>query len=432
MSLPTVAELRAFAAVVRVLGATAGRSAFVRGAPLYFGIALGAAVLFGGNGMNAATVTDLATRSLPFRLSLFLAWTLVTLPVARILLTTPSTFLLRALPVPRWQHLLVHLAHLSVAELPFVLLWARGGAVAGAAAWSSALAAHGLLLCRPRRPVELAALSLLGVGLGQARPGLLLSASLPGLVIGTRAAWLRAPQREAPRDVALVAGAAPFALGLSYLAGLLRGHGALLLRCLLYTTLGCVITWLALRNNGVTGAAPTAVLSLTLATPPLLACAGTLAGPVLRSERQLRWLLLCCGTPPAQRVIATCVVVATVCGLCGAAHGATVGYLVAAELPLGLRLSGGSAAAGLLLGTALTSGLRWALRGDKRDTDRAFLSIIVAVVAASLSAALMGELALLLWAVVAGLLGVLLAPPAQGSWEQRRAEQAERRAERAP
>ncbi|MGK4004817.1 hypothetical protein WMF31_19455 [Sorangium sp. So ce1036] len=106
--------LSRFVLLVRTLAATAGKDAVARAMPLYMGVAVVAAVLFGGNGMQAAQVTGLAGASLPFRLALWAGWLFLGTPAARALLRAPATFFLRALPVPRRELLAAHALLLAV------------------------------------------------------------------------------------------------------------------------------------------------------------------------------------------------------------------------------------------------------------------------------------------------------------------------------
>src|SRR5687768_194070 len=87
--------------VGRLLLLTAGRAALQRALPLYVALAIGASIVFGGNGLSPATLAELSARSWPFRVALHLGWALASLPAVQALLATESTFLFRALPVSR-------------------------------------------------------------------------------------------------------------------------------------------------------------------------------------------------------------------------------------------------------------------------------------------------------------------------------------------
>src|SRR5688572_27699114 len=104
---------------------TAGVAAARRTLPLYLAIGITAVILFGGNGMDAATVTRRAAEDAGFRWLLLASWTLATLPAASAWLGTPETFLVRALPVSRATTAAVLAGGLSSLHLPWLLLWLR-------------------------------------------------------------------------------------------------------------------------------------------------------------------------------------------------------------------------------------------------------------------------------------------------------------------
>lgn len=415
--------------LLRVLSATAGKAAFAQGASLYAGLAVLAGILFGGNGMDAADVTRLC-RLRPFGgVLLFCLWVLVSLPVARALLTAPAATYLRWLPVPRWRFLLVHGLHLALAQVPLVLLWARGeGAAAGLAACASGVAGHALLLCRPRPFAEGLAAPLLLLALLQGRPLVLLAVALPAAAVLLRRAWLVAPLRDGVPRRPLVRGPAGVALALAHLAVLLRGHRPPLLRAGLLAALASVISFLAVRNNQVRLGEPASAVSLGVAAPLLCIAASGLAGPLLRAERHLRWLLLCCGTPSLVQAAAAAAPVALACALLGLGHGLGLGLLLGAPLLLRARLVLLGALLGAVVGVALTAAMRWALRGDPGDSDRALLVTVAGVLAGVASVYLFHEVALFPGAVLAALLTVAWAPAMPGTRARRRAERAERAA----
>ncbi|HLM76395.1 MAG TPA: hypothetical protein VK459_27000, partial [Polyangiaceae bacterium] len=68
------AALGRFLLLARTLSASAVRSAAPVGVPLYFGVAIASAVLFGPNALEARTVTRAMIASPPLALGLFSAW----------------------------------------------------------------------------------------------------------------------------------------------------------------------------------------------------------------------------------------------------------------------------------------------------------------------------------------------------------------------
>ncbi|WP_437683044.1 hypothetical protein [Sorangium sp. So ce131] len=404
--------LRRFALIVCTLASTAGKDAFARAMPLYMGVGLVAAIVFGGNGMHPAQLTGLAGESFVFRVALWAAWLLLGAPAARALLRAPAAFFLRTLPVPRVHLLSAHALLLSIAELPWVLLWAFGaGALAGAAACVSALAAHCMLLARPRGGREMAALSLLAgaVLLGAPAP-LLLACAAPALAVGLRAAFVRAPEVPAGRAPALVWGAVPGASGallslsLAYLAALLRGHRAVLVRGLALTAVGALAAAAWIRTSEPLAGAPLAAASLVALAPFALCASAGFSGPVLREERRMAWLLDACGASAPLRAGAGAAAVAAPAVALALGHGAATAALTRAAPAMALRLLAGAGLAGLLLSGIALGCVRWAERQDGRDSSRVLLSVLAAVAAATTTAWTLDELALAAWAAAAALL----------------------------
>src|SRR5438309_295701 len=95
-----------FLILLRFMGRCAGRVAFARAAPLYFGIAIAASIIFSPLGMRAAEVTHMFAAFRGFRLGLLGFWLIATTPAASALLCEPTVFILRSLPVARWQFFL--------------------------------------------------------------------------------------------------------------------------------------------------------------------------------------------------------------------------------------------------------------------------------------------------------------------------------------
>ncbi|WP_234023894.1 hypothetical protein [Sorangium cellulosum] len=404
--------LRRFALLVRTLASTAGKDAFARAMPLYMGIGLVAAIVFGGNGMHPAQLTGLAGESFVFRVALWATWLLLGTPAARALLRAPATFFLRALPVPRVHLLSAHALLLAIAELPWVVLWAFGaGALAGAAACVAALAAHCMLLARPRGGREIAALSLLvgAILLGAPAP-LLLACAAPALAVGLRAAFVRAPEVPVGRAPSLVSSVSPgasgalLALSLAYLAALLRGHRAVLVRGLALAAVGALAAAAWIRTSEPLAEVQLAAASLVALAPCALCASAGFSGPVLREERRIVWLLDACGASAPLRAGAAASAVAAPAVVLALGHGAAASALTRAAPAAALRLLAGAALAGLLLSAVALGCVRWSQRQDGRDSSRVLLSVLAAVAAATATAWTLGELALAAWAPVAALL----------------------------
>ena len=128
---------------MRALAATSGAAALRRGLPVYGGVFALAGLLFGGNGLQAATVVAGAGESALARALLWGAWLVLAAPTVEALWRDAGGFWLRCLPAPRSWHLAVLLGLTIVAEGPWLALWAAGGGPwVGLAALGGALAAE--------------------------------------------------------------------------------------------------------------------------------------------------------------------------------------------------------------------------------------------------------------------------------------------------
>lgn len=366
------------------------------------GIAVVSAVLFGGNGMDAADLTGLCRRSIGVRVGLWGLWLLAQTPAVRALLAERSALLLRALPVPRWQHYLVNAGLLLVLELPMLVLYGRGeGAAAALAVALWAMGGHTLLGgAAPGAGTLALAGGLAAALLWPGEPGrtvamLATGAATIGLALpGT---WRRAAARPLPRERAMVAGPRTIALLLAYIALIVRTQRPLLLRATMYFTIALAIAHLALRNNHITAPAATAALSLLVIGPFALLAAGALAGAVLAAEQSIGWLLLSCGSSGGQRVAAAHGAVMLLTAPLGAVYGAALTALQHGPPQLGLRLVSESMLATMLAAGAVTALCRWAQRGDPHDGDRVLSMQLGLVPTMLLSSWALGELTLGLW-----------------------------------
>lgn len=397
---------RRFLDLLCIVFATAGRAAFARAAPLYFAILAAASVIFSPMGMRAADVVHFCEGSPGFRLVFLGLWLLATTPAARALLCEPSLFFLRSLPVTRLQLFAAHGALLFAAEAPFTALFLRGGGVwAGLSACLTAMAAHTLIVARPRRVSEwLAAGALMGSVAWAPSPLLTILAALFALRIGFVAAWVRAPERDVGGTRALVFGPPLLALTMAYVMSLCRGQAALLLRFSLLSLLGAVIAALSIRNNHIVSADMQATVTLGVLSGPLLFGACGLAGPVLRSEKQASWLLEVSGASGGLRVLATAAAVALLGALFGLPFSLLAGWLIGGSPLLLLRLAVEATAEGALLAIIATACMRWAQRGDKRDSDRVLLAMLCLILCAALLSWTFHESVLGVYLVLAALL----------------------------
>ena len=405
--------------IVRALLLTAGRAAGQRAAPLLLGLAVASAVVFGGNGMDAADLTRLTSRAPGVRLGIWGLWLLAQTPAVRALFGDRSALLLRALPVPRWQHYAVNAGLLLLLQLPMIILYGRGsGALAGLAAALFGMAGHTLLGGSAASPRNVG----LGVGLLAAilwpgEPGRTAAMLITGgatVALALPAVWRCAAARPLPRERALVKGPATLALLLTHAALMLRTQRPLLLRAAIYYLVALAIAHLALRNNQISAPAATAAMGLLVLGPFTLLAGGALAGAVLSAEQSLNWLLLSCGSSGSQRILAAHGAVMLLTAPLAAVFGILLGVLQHSAPPLALRLLCESIAGTLFAASAVTALLRWAQRGDPRDGDRVLQVQVGLVPGLLISGWALGELTLGLWALAAAILwgyAITLAAP---------------------
>ncbi len=258
----TASPGRPFRALIGVVARTSGAAALRRALPTYLGLFVVAVILFAGNGVRSSDVVALAMASPPTRVGLLAAWLLMALPAARALIAAPSAFLIRTWPIPRARLLGVTTAMLVLVELPWLLLWFKGGGVVpGLAATAIALGGHGLLLARPRGAAEIAAalLCLIAVAI-LPRPAAALRAGVLAVVLAVRRAFIAAPEqigvRRARRWVR-AGRSAVVALAQMHLATIARAQRPALLRAFWFAAGGALLAGLAAANNGIVDLAGT-------------------------------------------------------------------------------------------------------------------------------------------------------------------------------
>ena len=295
------APLHAFGRLARTLGVLAARGPMRRAAALYLGLAIVASVLFAPNALRASDVVMAADLFPPARAILLAIWLVLTGAIARELVEAPGATILRALPLPRWWFWVVQGAHLLVAEVPWIVLWtAGGGPLVGAAAAALAVAAHALLVLRPRTWLDrtVAAVVLLSALL-PLPPAALLALSLAAGAWALPQAWRRSWEHRRHRWNRRVAGPAVLALSLAYIARLRRSEPGLLLKSFALIVVGSAVVVLAVVNNEITALATLFKVTLAIATPLLLIASGSIGAAILRAESADRWLMdaLACPAP---------------------------------------------------------------------------------------------------------------------------------------
>jgi ABC-2 type transport system ATP-binding protein len=371
-------------ALARGLLASAGAAALRRGLPVYGGLGAAALLLFGGNGLQAATVVAGADGSLLARGLLWAGWLVIAGPTIEALWREPGSFWLRSLPAPRWWHGVILLGLTIAAEGPWVALWwGGGGVVVGLGALGGALAGHGLLLARPSGWAGLVAVVAVVAGLTLAPTWWLALGTWPIVLVGFRRAWLAAPGRGGARPRAWIGGGAVVALASALTLGLWRGHAAVLLRSGLLVSLAVAAAWLAGRNNEVVDVDVLSGLALGFFTPAAVLLGSAVSGPLLGALARGQWLLCTSGASGRTRLAALVVAVSGVgAGLGALAAGVltwvwSLAPLASAGLLCGLMLCGGGLAglAGLVAYWAQTQGTR----GPGRLLAVLFGVVVVAV-----------------------------------------------------
>jgi hypothetical protein len=352
---------------------TAGEAAARRALPLYLAIGIAAVVLFGGNGMDAATVTRRSIEDWGFRWLLLASWTLATLPAASAWLGTSETFFVRALPVSRATVAAVLASGLSLVHLPWLLLWLRGGTVV-AALWAvtAASALQTLTIAGVRGRAD-AAMLLVAVTAACVRPGhasaIIAAASATFFM---NRAWSRAPER-ALGGRGWVSSRGPLRAETTALAvALCRGHAALLFRAALIALAAAWVAYLGI-SHGAADELGTTSLGLLLWVPAATFGAAALAGPLLRIERSLDWLARSSGAP--RRIyFAPALLLILLAAIGGAGFAAIVTGAASLGARAGLALTAACAAAGAAAAAMACTLARRALRDDGGDAGRLVLT----------------------------------------------------------
>jgi hypothetical protein len=399
---PLLVELVRLRALAGLMARTAGAGAARRALPTYLALFVTAAVVFPGNGLRSSQVVQLALAAPASRFAMLAIWLLLGAAAARAVFTAPGTSLLRTWPVPRWHIIVVLLAYLAVVECPWTLLWLKGrGPAAGLAALVVAIAGHGLLMARPRRWYEWLAAGVWLAALWELMPVSLIltaAAALPAAVLGTRRAWLAAPEHAGARPRNLVPRSrwAALALALSHLATLLRGQRPAVARFGWFSFGGALGATLAVTSNRVnTLADARAIWRVATTFTSLLAATGVL-GALVRTEIQARWLLDVCGTSTATRRAGLSLAIILLGTVFSAAAGVAFSFAWPGPWFARLALVAEGGACGLAAAAVAAGGGRWAVRGSGHDSGR-----LVAVV-------MIGGLILVPLSFWAGLPGLLV------------------------
>jgi hypothetical protein len=370
--------------LLRLFGTTAGVAALRRGLLLYLTIIIVAVILFAGQGLDASTVVRLAEHSRSIRAGLLGVWLMATMPVARSILATPQTFFVRSLPVSRLAVVAAILPFLACAELPWFVLFARGGGwISGGAALLVALALHAILVARLTDSAMLAAFAgVFGAWL-LAPPMVRMGVAVPSLAIGLIAAWRRAPEWASAGGSAWMPHAQSLALATAYGTTLRRRHGAALIRSMFLTSTAAVFASLLIRNSGV-GSGASDQIALAIWILAAVTGAATLAGPVLSAERGADWVLEAHAVRARVRRAASMGLLATAGAIQGVVYAAIVSILVPIDLVTRVCWLGETSCFGAALSVIIEPCMRWALREHGTDSGRMILALLAEVVLAEM------------------------------------------------
>lgn len=382
-----------------LIGRSSGVYALRRGLPLYLAIGIVATILFARQGLDARTVVKSATTSLTVRLALMIAWLAASFPAVRAIVIVPDAAFLRALPVPRWQILVFLSALLVVAELPWLVLWTRGGGpLLGAAATAMALALHADLLRSGRRTMEGAALvhfaGLMFVIMAWTRLGTayvpsssaiaLLAAivvSLATFLASLDSAWKRASEEVPARSRGRIAGTPVRALASAYARVLVRRHGSALVLALVLVLAAMAWTGVALRNDAILAEhAMRAVLAAWI--PACVLSAAVPAKPILRSERGAEWVLAVAGTTAGQRRLAHIGLTALAGAIVGVATAGALAVVASVDLTARIGWAIAVPVSGALLAGSTALAMRWALCDTGHDGARAMGAVLALIAVA--------------------------------------------------
>jgi hypothetical protein len=365
---------------------------------LFGGLALGAAVTLGGNGVPPADIVAGLRGSAAVRAGAWAAWIGVTLPVARAALVVPGSFWLRSLPVPRaWLWAVHGVGLVACVEAPVgLLLGAGGGLVAGVAAVLVSTAAHALLVARSARARDVAlGAALVGAVLASGDERVQLAVAALVVVPALARAVERAPELGHVHRRARVFGGAALALASAHVAALWRRERSVFARGLLVALLGGGAAALGVRNNDVgPGEAARVLLAVGGATLPLASLG--LAAAAWRDERRHRWVLDATGTGARTRVAAGAgVVVAWAATLAGWQVAVVAWAAGVAVLAAVAHVAWGAA-----LGAVVAAWTRRVARDDPRDGERLLVGALGVAIASAVGAALGGHVSVgAAWAV---------------------------------
>lgn len=394
--------------MVRAVGEPVARAVL----PVYAGLGLIGAVLFGPTGLTPDTVVAAEHEWVGVRLALWAVWLSGSAAAVREALLAEKATYFRALPIGAGLHLGVSLGLAVAVQLPWIALFGMGGGwLAAARAGALAVAAGAVLAVGPRGGLErvVRGMGLAGIAAVLWHPigaAIEAPAAMVMFAVAGRAAWVRAPERN--RWVVRVVRGGPVtalaASGVAYLVRRRRAHGE---RALMLAGFGVLAAVLLSSSNQVEAAATASALALGVGAVVLSIGAGALAVPLVEHERSARWLLDSTGVPLITRAVASLAPLMAAMALLGAAIGAGV---MAAVGGAALRALVTSMIAGAAWGALSLAVVRRCERRDGVDATRALSQLFLLAVMMEAAVIALGDAAVLGLAA-AGAGGTLLGAP---------------------
>ncbi len=381
--------------LVRVYLSLSARAAAPLGTPIFFGVFVVAFIVFGPTGMRAADLVFTMRTTPLLSIGLWLVWTVLVFPIARLALIPPSSMYLRWLPAPRTILYASAGFCALIVELPWMILWGRGEGIPSAlAAGFGALTLHASWATRPFGLLH----GLLWVGWALSAflpfPRLALFTAVLTSVFAVKRAIDRAPEMHAMARGVQRVRAPSMALALAHTTYVIRKESAVLWRMVFLSSLAGLILPLAARGHDLEASSSFGALSLALAAIALSPAMSGVSGAVLRSERLSDWFCDVLGISARTRVIAS--------GLASASIGALAGVLLGVVASCILHDPGSviifrvitiPAFFGAATGCVLTGLAREAGASPQRG-DRGMVSALVVMIVGIVSASWWGELAI--------------------------------------
>ncbi|WP_394834796.1 hypothetical protein LVJ94_50700 [Pendulispora rubella] len=396
------------------LGRTAGRDALRAALPVYLALFVVWQVL-----LNEEAIEVLSSpRYGSVRAVMWMVWLVFTLPAARALLASPSTFWLRSLPIRHATLLRVQAGFLVLAELPWGYIWGRGsGLLAGGAVVLIAATAHAVMIAPglsiPRIVAGVVAVAAIVAPLptrarwGSHDTAWLASLAIDGsslavlpLVLGDT--WARAPERGRRTHYVWVRRSSRLlTLATAVGAIIVRGHTAILVRGASLAVASATCAYAAFRAGEATTVGAQTALANAFGVPAIVLASFGVAGPLLRAERGMAWLLDANAVPARQRHVATAMAAALFGAVLAGMHISIALLAARVDSASGLAIALESIVTGASSAAITVHASRWCIRDEARDAKRVLAVAALFVLVAAFSAMALEQAMPIVWLSVA-------------------------------